>query len=435
MDTFKHNKYLPWFKFYTSDGKEIIVNPPQPQGLFQSEFDLYNTITAFFELERKLINENQNIIKLVISITKETHQRIHLERIQEILEDLSLFIFNKIITFNFVPSASYQTKIAENNEDYDTICLFSGGADSFAGLMDANEKYNRVLALHIRHLSSSRVTNIVNIIENKLIDNRNIVFEDILVTKQIKKGYSQSRGLLYLICGGIYASRYNSRKLILSECGVTMYQPPFGELDRTTYTSDQFIQKMSKELIDLFLGGEIKIITPFENNTKSEMFTMSQHKDLLKLTHSCISSRFGKNLGCCYGCIIRRIGFIVSGVDDGNYEYDIFSIDDKDKLSRYGKNVRGEHKVAEFLELVKFSLDILRNYDSMDYSKKKKIETYEKHDLFRRFALDTFAALYLIIEKKNTEVNQSIRNSYFDAKKYIDDKELVDRINEVRNLA
>ena len=101
----------------------------------------------------------------------------------------------------------------------------------------------------------------------------------------------------------------------------------------------------------------------------------------------------------------------------------------------YGKNVRGEHKVAEFLELVKFSLDILRNYDNMDYSKKKKIETYEKQDLFKRFALDTFAALYLIVEKGNNEVNQSIKKAYFDAKKYIDDKELVDRINEVRNLA
>ena len=435
MNTFKHKRYLPWFKFYTSDGEEIIVNPPQPQGLFQSEFDLYNTITAFFELERKLIDERKNIKKLVIPITKKTYQRIQIERILEILEDLSLFIFNKKITFNFVPSASYQTKIAEKNEDCDAICLFSGGADSFVGLMDANGKYNRVLALHIRHLSSSRLTNIVNIIEDKLIDNIKFIFEDILVTNQIKKGYSQSRGLLYLICGGIYASRYNSRKLILSECGVTMYQPPFGELDRTTYTSDQFIQKMSKELIHLFLAEEIEIVTPFENNTKSEMFAMSQHKDLLNLTHSCISSRFGRNLGCCYGCIIRRIGFIVSGVDDANYDYDIFTLNANDKLSLYGKNVRGEHKVTEFIELVKFSLDILRNYDSMDYSKKNKIETYEKHDLFRRFALDTFAALYLIIEKGNTEVNQSIRNAYFDAKKYIDDKELVDRIDEVRNLA
>lgn len=434
MDIFKQKNKNPFFKFCMSNGEELIVNPIEPIGLYQLEFDLYNIATAFFELERKLISERKDITKVVVSITENTYHIINCDKVVEILNDLSIFIFNKNIIFQLYPYASYQSKISEPNETYDAICLFSGGADSFSGLLDSNKKYERVFALHIKHLESSRLSNIVNNLKDQLLADEKIHIEEIDVTNQIKKGYSQSRGLLYLICGGIYASRYNSNKLILSECGVTMYQPPFGELDKTTYTSDPLIQKKSRDLIKVFLNKDIDIETPFENNTKSEMFAMSKRKDILKLTHSCISSRFGRNLGGCYGCIIRRIGFIVSGIEDGNYDYDIFTIDDEESLSHYGKNVKGNHKVADFLELMAFSLDVLINYTNMDYSKKKRIETHGKRDLFRRFALDTFVALYIIFEKENVGINHSIKNAYMDARKYLCEQELEDRIMEVRSL-
>jgi len=434
MNILKQKNKIPFFKFLMSNGEVLIVNPAEPVGLYQLEFDLYNIATAFFELERKLISERNDVTKLIISITKNTYHSINCEKIVEILNDLSIFIFNKNIIFQLVPSGSYQSKILEPNKIYDAICLFSGGADSFVGLLDSKKKYEHVLALHIKHSKSSRVSNIVNNLKDKLLADEKIHLEEIGVPNQIQKGYSQSRGFLYLICGGIYASRYNSNKLILSECGVTMYQPPFGELDKTTYTSDPLVQKKSRDLMKTFFNKEIEIETPFENNTKSEMFAMSERKDLLKFTHSCISSRFGRNLGGCYGCIIRRIGFVVSGIEDGNYDYDIFTIDDGASLSHYGKNVKGNHKVADFIELMKFSLDVLINYTNMDYSKKKRIETYGKRDLFRRFALDTFVALYIIFEKENVGINHSIKNAYIDARKYICKPELEDRIREVRSL-
>jgi 7-cyano-7-deazaguanine synthase in queuosine biosynthesis len=434
MRILKQKNKSSFFKFCTSNGEELIVNPVEPIGLYQLEFDLYNIATAFFELERKLISEQKDVTNVIISITKNTYHSINCDGVIEILNDLSIFIFNKNIKFQLFPYGSYQSKISETNEIYNAICLFSGGADSFVGMLDSKKRYKQVLALHIKHFESYRLSIIVNNLKDVILVDEKIHMEEIGVPKQIQKGYAQSRGFLYLICGGIYASRYNSNKLILSECGVTMYQPPFGELDKITYTSDPFVQKKSRDLIKVFFNKEIEIKTPFENNTKSEMFAMSERKDILKLTHSCISSRFGRNLGGCYGCIIRRIGFIVSGIEDGSYDYDIFTIDDGESLSHYGMNVKGKHKVADFLELMTFSLDVLINYTNMDYSKKKRIETYEKRDLFRRFALDTFVALYIMFEKENVGINHSIKNAYMDARKYLCKQELETRIKEVRSL-
>lgn len=52
MDIFKQKNKNPFFKFCMSNGEELIVNPIEPIGLYQLEFDLYNIATAFFELER-----------------------------------------------------------------------------------------------------------------------------------------------------------------------------------------------------------------------------------------------------------------------------------------------------------------------------------------------------------------------------------------------
>ncbi len=428
--------------FHTSNEKFYVepFDPKDKNWKHLHESDLYNVAVAFYELERALIQDKKKVNRLVIPIAYKTYNRIDRESVSNILNEIALFIFHSDIKFYFKPVKSfksYQLKLTDDEvETYNAVCLFSGGADSFVGVLKTKRQYNKVLALHINHFYSPRLTEIIGNLKRDLLDKEKIRYEKIKVPSQIKGAYSQSRGLLYILCGGIYSSIYNSRNLILSECGVTMYQPPFGELDRTTYTSHPFIQKKSKELMKVFLDKDIEIITPFENNTKSEMFAMSDRKDFLRVTHSCISSRFGMNLGACYGCVIRRIGFIVSGLEDGNYKYDIFTIGDNTKLYRYGGcgNLEGRHAITEFLSLMEFSLNILQDYKNMAPSKKKKIETYQKYDLFRRFALDTFAALYLLFEKKNIGTNQSIKIAYLDARKYIDKQELEDRIKEVRSL-
>jgi hypothetical protein len=427
------------FEFYSSNGEEFFTESSNKNRLLETfllESDLYNVATAFYELERAIIQDKKKIIKVIIPLARKTYNIIDREKVSKILNDIALFIFHHSVEFSFKPrDIMYQSKLYDNKiEKYDAVCLFSGGADSLIGVNETKKKYKRVLALYISHCNSHWLTNIISRLRTDFLNKEKIKFEQFIVPPQIKGAYSQTRGLLYIVCGGICSSIYKSHNLILSECGVTMYQPSFGELDKTTFTSHPLIQEKAKELIKAFLGKDVEIITPFENNTKSEMFAIFDKKNILKTTHSCISSRFGRNLGGCYGCLIRRIGLVVAGIKDENYAYDVFTLEDEDKLKKYGKNFKGKHATTEFLELIKFCLDILLDYENMSFTKKKKIDAYGKYDLFRRFSLDTFAALYILFEKENKGTNQSISKAYFDARKYISQQELEERINEVRNL-
>ncbi|KAF5039069.1 hypothetical protein DSECCO2_547820 [anaerobic digester metagenome] len=86
------------------------------------------------------------------------------------------------------------------------------------------------------------------------------------------------------------------------------------------------------------------------------------------------------------------------------------------------------------MELMRFSLDILCDYKSLDPMKRKRIDQYGKYDLFRRFALDTFSTLLLIRNSGKKKINPRIESSYIDAMKYIDEDEIINRIDYVRSL-
>jgi hypothetical protein len=60
-------------------------------------------------------------------------------------------------------------------------------------------------------------------------------------------------------------------------------------------------------------------------------------------------------------------------------------------------------------ELYGFFFRYFTGLQNMNFSKKKNIETCGKYNLFRRFSLDTFAALYLIFEKENKGVTSRLR--------------------------
>ncbi len=400
-----------------------------------NEYDLFLIAVAFHELERYFLNYTKNrkgTIQVVLPITRSSLRNIDQNAVIKILNELGIVLFSKDITFRFESHSSYQTNFEQDEFEFDAVCLFSGGADSYVGVLDSKKKYEDIIALNIKHEKSTRLDRYIRELQYQVLNPKNIPLETIQVPKQIGKGYSQTRGVLYQLLGGISADRHHAKNLVLSECGTTMYQPAFGLFDRITYTSDPFVQKTCKTLIEAFLGHKIEIITPFENNTKAEMFAASERKDFLKFTHSCISSRFGCNLGCCYGCAIRRMGFIVSGVEDSEYRYDLFRLRDEQLLIRYGKTT-GERKITNLLELMRFSLDIINDYQSIDPVKRKRIDQYGKYDLYRRFALDTFATLH-IIDSGEGGLNPRIERAYLDAMNYIGIDEIEKRIESVRSI-
>jgi len=186
-------------------------------------------------------------------------------------------------------------------------------------------------------------------------------------------------------------------RLIVTECGPTMYQPRFSPLDSITMTTHPVVVRFSKQVIETVLGREIDILLPFEDLTKAEVMAVSPEKEGLRATHSCISQRFGKHDGTCYGCVIRRLAAVASGVDDVTYDRN--PIEDEDA------------RAGNLFSLLTYCYDILTNYHGMESYEIEAVQAYGKHDLFRRFALDNFAAIHRLISG-GYRVQSSIQRMY-----------------------
>jgi len=68
----------------------------------------------------------------------------------------------------------------------------------------------------------------------------------------------------------------------------------------------------------------------------------------------------------------------------------------------------------------------------MPYYQTENIESYNKFDLFYRFALDNFSALYLL-KHQNLKLISAINNIYDDCISKIGESTLEQRIESVRN--
>jgi queuosine biosynthesis protein QueC len=176
-----------------------------------------------------------------------------------------------------------------------------------------------------------------------------------------------------------------------------MYQPRFSPLDSITMTTHPFVVAKAAQIGSLLLNRELRIMTPFEDLTKAEVIAISPEKDGLRYTHSCISSRFGTHDGTCYGCVIRRLATTAVGVKDVTYSRNPIS----DSNAHAGN----------LYSLLGFCHDILTDFRRMKEYERGIIDVYGKRDLFRRFALDNFAAIHRLLSD-NKRVVRPVRDLY-----------------------
>ena len=203
---------------------------------------------------------------------------------------------------------------------------------------------------------------------------------------------------------------------MVTECGPTMYQPKFSPLDSITMTTHPFVVRTAARVARLLIQQEIQVITPFEDLTKAEVIALSPEKDGLKFTHSCISQRFGTHDGTCYGCIIRRLAAIAADVEDVKYN--------KNPISD------GKARAGNLFALLNFCYGVLTNFDALEEYEIGTIKHYRKRDLFRRFALDNFAAIHQLLAR-NKRVIRPVREIYEDLSTKIGCRILEERLQEL----
>jgi 7-cyano-7-deazaguanine synthase in queuosine biosynthesis len=382
------------------------------------ERDILTVANVVFNLE-KLIKLGQTPSKVTIPLSYETRSVIDLARLKTELEDLILNVLIEDIEIEFSRDThqyrgNYKKTVFEHQ---DTVCLFSGGVDSYAGLLSWNEKFGSVAGVTVIHGDQPWGSNIIDGITGELSTRYNFSFYKLYAPTMMSRGYSQLRGFLYSLYAGIYLNLLNAQTLLISEIGPTMYQPKLSPYDSVTMTTHPFVLDKVKKILRIMLSREFKIAIPFENMTKSEVAAVSPFKEGIPSTHSCISLRFGKSDGTCFGCTIRRLGLLVAGVEDTTYT--------KDPLGDVNANP------DNLLMLMRFSYDILKDYKHMIDSSVDNIENFGKKDLFVRYALDTFAGLY-IYQQEVGKLNPKISSLYNEALEEISIQRLQKRITKVR---
>lgn len=419
-------------KPFLEKGLNAFVYDPE----YQLEADLYRVAAAVFQMENA-IKKGKEVESIRIPITRKTSDSIKAKNIESALKEIIRYITDKDVDFKLVPeSIKLKEKKFEVKGKFSTICLFSGGADSLVGKEYSKRKYGDIACIYVRHSTYRKLTPVLDYLERDMLTPEGIRLDRIAAPPH-PEGYSQTRGLVYLLCAGVYASLYNSKRIVMSECGPTIYQPKFGNLDEVTYTSHPYVIQAAGKILQGFLGRKIAIETPFENNTKAEMLKMYPNiEQYLPKTHSCITCRWNtkeNSVGCgfCYGCIVRRLSFTAAGIKDAPCNGDVLT-EDNTKVIQLGRGTATIEKKSErLLALMRFSYDVLTDYENMPEFTKERIELFGKRDLFTRFALDNLAALYRLYEKEKIGKNKVIEKMYWDIRNTIPASTLEERLNKL----
>ncbi|GAA4419522.1 hypothetical protein GCM10023187_53920 [Nibrella viscosa] len=293
-------------------------------------------------------------------------------------------------------------KLKPSEYHTDTVCLFSGGMDSFIGAMKLLDEGKRPLL--VGHAKSSEVSDFRNQAADAL-KKRYTTLDPKLINAfvRVEKVYDgeedpiegenteRGRSFLFLALGVVCASGLpysetgsSRRSLYIPENGFITLNIPLTPLrigaysTRTTHPYYLGVMQQLVNAIDL----KIDIINPFEFKTKGEMLMESQDPEFVTSvnTMSCsrpatrnakLEGKGKRHCGRCVPCLIRCAALHAAKVSDDNrtlpeerkYRTDIFH----ERLHASTRNV--DNKSAKGEHVMAFRYMIERNRQNPNYLK------------------------------------------------------------------
>ncbi|MFQ6010291.1 MAG: hypothetical protein ACE5J7_04200 [Candidatus Aenigmatarchaeota archaeon] len=169
---------------------------------FYLERDILRIAYTIFNIERKLKSQEKiSKVKIPVSLTN-----IDYGALSEEIEDLLRTVLSVDVSIKFVHSDTTIYKRAKNFEfeKCDSVCLFSGGVDSFSGLLASQNKFPDVRGLFVAHSDQQRIINIVHRLD-KVLKREDLMYNTVYAPPIRKLGYAQLRGFLYILSSSVYA--------------------------------------------------------------------------------------------------------------------------------------------------------------------------------------------------------------------------------------
>lgn len=261
--------------------------------------------------------------------------------------------------FDFLPghSTSY-TSLFDNDEfritqrDAASVVLFSGGLDSLAGVLEQLHQTQDIIYL-ISHRSgqpSIKATqkSLASALERAFPGRtRHFSFDCGLSDHRPIEETQRTRGFLFSSIAFALANRLSRSSFFAYENGITSLNLLRRQdlinarASRTTHPKTQVLMS---QLLSEIQGGQVKVINPFWQSTKTDVFELLDKFNGKNLIGSAVScSRTYKRIvstthcGVCFQCIDRRFAAYASGMNDvdnvGIYSTNIF-LDTVDPVSR-----------------------------------------------------------------------------------------------------
>lgn len=220
---------------------------------------------------------------------------------------------------------------------FDSVCLFSGGLDSFVGAIDLlAARNNPIFVSHYwdnstskQELCAARIAKVYGDMEPRHVRAR-IGFATDLVKGSDPEKTTRGRSFLFLAMAALAASALDGTPAIyVPENGLISLNVPLDALRLgawSTRTTHPFYLARWQDLLDN-LGIAAHLDNPYRFNTKGEMLTNCRNKTLLEKsladTISCSSTTKARwqrktlgHCGHCLPCLIRRAAIKVAFTDD-----------------------------------------------------------------------------------------------------------------------
>lgn len=225
------------------------------------------------------------------------------------------------------------------------VCLYSGGLDSAAGLLNRlRDGVRSVVTVTVCHQPGQRRRVLRQLDAFRRQYNAQII--PIIVRTTLRQApllkhqelSQRCRSFLFLAIGGAVAATVGASDVEIYESGVGVLNLPSmtGMLvgARATRSCHPELVRLMTQLVSAAAGRRIAFSEPFVHHTKSEVvraFAEAGLQAVVPLTASCVHYPVrirgtAKQCGLCFACIGRRQALFAAGVDDpvNQYRRDIF---------------------------------------------------------------------------------------------------------------
>ena len=245
-------------------------------------------------------------------------------------------------------------------EDSDSVCLFSGGLDSFAGAVHLIGAGRR--PLFVSHYANGLLKNLQSNLLSQIQNKSGVSFghlqyratsknsRDANYTFKVRESSHRARSFMFMSFAGVAAALRKIDDIYICENGVLALNVPISEARKgsrsTRHAHPLYLQYFSELMAQLY-GHRFFIRNPFQFWTKGREAALLKDTGfgpVVKDTVSCWgypnqTIRFNKSKHCgyCIPCIVRRVSLAASNLEqhDDQYISDVFSAHREQQAERY----------------------------------------------------------------------------------------------------